>query len=69
MNSSALKMVNNIYFTERDKNKIADFYKINALKESISEVLIKYHLIEVEEARKIMDFVIFPKLLQLKGII
>lgn len=68
-NSHALKAVNNLYFTEKDKNKIIDFYKIGALKECINEILIHQHFFEVDEARKIIDFNVYPKLLQLKGII
>ncbi len=69
LNSSAMKAINNIYYTEKDKNKIIDFYKINAVKECLNEILIHNHFIEVEESRELIDFLIYPNLLTLKGIL
>ncbi len=69
LNSTTLSTINSLYFSEKDKNKIIDFYKITALKECICEILIKYHQLEDEEIKKLIEYNIYPSLLKLKGII
>lgn len=69
LNSTTLSTINRLYFSEKDKNKIIDFYKITALKECICEILIKYHQLEDEEIKKLIEYNIYPSLLKLKGII
>lgn len=67
-NSELFKVVNELYASERDKNKILDFYKRIAICECIYDKLIEEHQMTPEAAREITDKKVYPQVLKLENL-